>query len=413
MNVLYNSIVFIATFFLSIVALFNKKIKLFVDGRSVTFEKLSIFSSEDKVIWFHAASLGEFEQGRPIIEQIKKDFPSYKIALTFFSPSGYEVRKDYELADVVCYLPLDSNKNVKRFLDIVHPTMAIFIKYEFWPNYLKGLQHRNISTILVSGIFRENQIFFKSFGAFMRKSLKAFDHFFVQDQTSKELLNSINQNNVSISGDTRFDRVYEILQQDNELNYISEFKNKQYTVVAGSTWKEDEKLLVNYINNSASKDEKFIIAPHNMSTNDIFELKKSIAKKTILYSEKKGKSLSEFDVFIVDTIGILTKIYSVADAAYVGGGLTKNGVHNILEPATFGVPIVIGPAYKKYKEVVDLVALNGCKVIANQNEFSTIFTKLKEDEDYRNQLAQINKHFIKDNIGATQTTMKYINKQLK
>ena len=413
MNVLYNSIVFIATFFLSIVALFNKKIKLFVDGRSVTFDKLSVFSSEDKVIWFHAASLGEFEQGRPIIEQIKKDFPSYKIALTFFSPSGFEVRKDYEFADVVCYLPLDSNKNVKRFLDVVHPTMAIFIKYEFWPNYLKGLQQRNISTILVSGIFRENQIFFKSFGAFMRKSLKAFDHFFVQDQTSKELLNNINQNNVSISGDTRFDRVYEILQQNNELDYISEFKNKQYTVVAGSTWKEDEKLLVNYINNSASRDEKFIIAPHNMNTNDIFELKKSIAKKTILYSEKNGKALSEFDVFIVDTIGILTKIYSVADAAYVGGGLTKNGVHNILEPATFGVPIVIGPAYKKYKEVVDLVALNGCKVIANQNEFSTIFTKLKEDEDYRNQLAQINKYFIKDNIGATQTTMKYINKQLK
>ena len=413
MSILYNCIVFIATFCLSVVALFNKKIKLFVDGRSVTFEKLSVFSSEDKVVWFHAASLGEFEQGRPIIERIKKEFPSYKILLTFFSPSGFEVRKNYELADVVCYLPLDSNKNVKRFLDVVHPTMAIFIKYEFWPNYLKELKQRKISTILVSGIFRKNQIFFKPFGVFMRKSLKAFDYFFVQDQTSKDLLNTINQNNVSISGDTRFDRVYEILQQDNELDYITEFKNKQYTVVAGSTWKEDEKLLVNYINNSASNDEKFIIAPHNMNTNDIDELKKSIAKKTILYSEKDGKSLSEFDVFIVDTIGILTKIYSVADAAYVGGGLTKNGVHNILEPATFGVPIVIGPAYKKYKEVVDLVALNGCKVIANQSEFSAIFTKLKEDKDYRNQLAQINKNFIKDNIGATNATMNYINNQLK
>ena len=247
----------------------------------------------------------------------------------------------------------------------------------------------------------------------MRKSLSAFDHFFVQDQTSKDLLNSIHQENVTISGDTRFDRVYEILQQDNELGYISEFKNKQYTVVAGSTWKEDEKLLVNYINNSVSEDEKFIIAPHNMNTNDIDELKKSITKKTVLYSEIAGKNLSDFEVFIIDTIGVLTKVYSVADAAYVGGGLTKNGVHNILEPATFGVPIVIGPAYKKYKEVVDLVTLNGCKVIANQNEFSAIFTKLKENVRYRKQLGQINQHFIKENIGATEATMKYINSQLK
>lgn len=413
MNVLYNCIVLITTFFLSIVALFNKKIKLFVDGRAVTYDKLSVFTSDDKVVWFHAASLGEFEQGRPIIEGLRQELPSHKILLTFFSPSGYEIRKDYEFADVVCYLPMDSNRKVRRFLDTVNPTMAIFIKYEFWPNYLKGLAQRNIPTLLVSGIFRENQIFFKPVGGFMRKALKAFDHFFVQDQTSKDLLNSIHYNNVSVSGDTRFDRVYEILQQDNQLDFISEFKNNTYTVVAGSTWKEGEDLLVNYINNSASEDEKFIIAPHNMNTNDIVALKTSISKNTVLFSEKEGKTLSDFDVFIVDTIGVLTKIYSVADAAYVGGGLTKNGVHNILEPATFGVPIVIGPVYKKYKEVVDLVALEGCKVIANQKEFSSIFTKLKEDESYRKQLSQINQHFIKDNIGATKATMSYINNQLK
>jgi len=387
--------------------------KLFVDGRANTFEMLSVFNTTDKIVWFHAASLGEFEQGRPIIERLKQEFPSHKILLTFFSPSGYEIRKDYELADVVCYLPMDSNKNVQRFFDAVNPAMAVFIKYEFWPNYLKGLKQRNISTVLVSGIFRRNQIFFKPFGGFMRKSLKAFDHFFVQDQASKDLLTSISYNNVTISGDTRFDRVYEILQQDNALDYISEFKNNKYTVVAGSTWEEDEKLVVNYINSSASNDEKIIIAPHNMNTNDIDALKKSITKKTVLYSEKEGKLLSNFDVFIVDTIGVLTKIYSVADAAYVGGGLTKNGVHNILEPATFGVPIVIGPAYKKYKEVVDLVALKGCKVIANKNEFSTIFTKLKENENYRSQLGKINTQFIKENIGATKATMKYINTQLK
>jgi 3-deoxy-D-manno-octulosonic-acid transferase len=412
MSILYNCIVLIATFFLSIVALFNKKIKLFVDGRATSFDRISVFKADDKVVWFHAASLGEFEQGRPIIERLKQEFPSHKILLTFFSPSGYEIRKDYELADVVCYLPMDSKRNVKKFLDTVNPTMALFIKYEFWPNYLKGLQQRTTPTLLVSGIFRENQIFFKPFGGFMRKSLNAFDHFFVQDQTSKDLLISIYQENVTISGDTRFDRVYEILQQDNELDYITEFKNNQYTVVAGSTWKEDEELLVNYINNSASEEEKFIIAPHNMNTKDIDELKKSITKKVVLYSEKEGKVLSIFNVFIIDTIGVLTKVYSVADAAYVGGGLTKNGVHNILEPATFGVPIVIGPAYKKYKEVVDLVALNGCKVIANQNEFSAIFTKLKENVSYRKQLGQINQHFIKENIGATEATMKYINNRL-
>ena len=387
--------------------------KLFIDGRAIAFDKLSVLTASDKVVWFHAASLGEFEQGRPIIEKLRQDFPFYRIVLTFFSPSGYEVRKEYEGADVVCYLPMDSKSNVKRFLDVVNPTMAIFIKYEFWPNYLKELQQRDISTLLVSGIFRENQIFFKPLGGFMRKALKAFDHFFVQDETSKNLLTSINYKNVSVSGDTRFDRVYEILQQDNELDYITKFKNNTYTVVAGSTWKEDEEFLVDYINNSSSEEEKFIIAPHNMNVDDINELKKNIAKKTVLYSEKEGKNLTEYDVFIVDTIGVLTKIYSVADAAYVGGGLTKNGVHNILEPATFGVPIVIGPAYEKYKEVVDLVAINGCKVIANQNEFSAIFTKLKENVSYRKQLGQINTRFIKENIGATEVTIKYINSQLK
>ncbi len=381
-------------------------------GRRQTFEALSAFRSEDKVVWFHAASLGEFEQGRPIIEQVKKEFPSHKILLTFFSPSGYEIRKQYPLADVVCYLPMDSKKNVERFLDMLNLELAIFIKYEFWPNYLHALHQRNISTILVSGIFRKNQIFFKPYGQFMRKSLQAFDHFFVQDKISKDLLNEIHQKDVTISGDTRFDRVYEILQQNNALSYISEFKNEQYTLVAGSTWGEDEKLLVNYINNTAFRDEKFIIAPHNMRTTDIEKLKKSISKKTVLYSEKEGKELADFDVFIIDTIGILTKVYAVADATYVGGGLTKNGVHNVLEPATFGVPIVIGPYYKKYKEVVDLVQLEGCKIVSNQKEFSTIFTQLKQDREYRVRVGDLNSKFIRENIGATQVAMKYIRTKL-
>jgi len=397
---------------LSIIALFDKKIKLFVIGRKASFNKLSSVKNDPNVIWIHAASLGEFEQGRPIIEKLKSENPTYKIVLTFFSPSGYEIRKNYELADVVCYLPMDSKSNVRRFLQIVNPSLAIFIKYEFWPNYLHAIKERNIPTILISGIFRKNQIFFKFYGGFMRKSLKSFNHFFVQDEISKNLLKSIDIDSATISGDTRFDRVHEILQQDNSLDFITAFKNNQYTVVAGSTWKEDEALLVNYINTTSSEDEKFIIAPHNINAKEIELLKKSIQKKVVLFSEREGKNLSEYDVFIADTIGILTKIYAAANVAYVGGGLTKNGVHNVLEPATFGVPIVIGPAYKKYKEVVDLVALNGCKVIVNQKEFSTIFTKLKSDKDNREQLGNINQNFIKEHIGATDTILKFINQKL-
>lgn len=410
MSFIYNCIVLITTFFISVIALFQKKMRLFVVGRRDSFNKLSILKKTDKVIWIHVASLGEFEQGRPIIERLKKDQSGCKIVLTFFSPSGYEVQKNFGLADVVCYLPMDSRTNVKRFLNVTNPTLAIFVKYEFWPNYLRGLNQRAIPTILVSGIFRKNQLFFKPFGTFMRNSLSAFDHFFVQDKSSKKLLNTINFNNVSISGDTRFDRVFEILNQDNSLDFISEFKNNQYTIVAGSTWLEDEELLLKYINKST--DEKFIIAPHNINKDDIDQLKKKITKKAVLYSEKEEKNLSEYDVFIIDTIGILTKIYSVADIAYVGGGLTKNGVHNVLEPATFGVPIVIGPEYKKYKEVVDLVNQKGCLVVTNQEEFSAIFTKLKNNVSYREKTGQSNQLFIKQHVGATEKIIKYINQKL-
>lgn len=395
-----------------IVALFSKKISLFVNGRNESFSKLSIFKKEDAVYWFHAASLGEFEQGRPIIEQLKTDLPSCKILLTFFSPSGYEIQKNYQIADVVCYLPLDSNKNVKRFFDLVQPKLAIFIKYEFWPNFLIGLQQRNIPTILISGIFRKNQVFFNPLGGFMKKALQTFDHFFVQDERSKELLNSIACNRVTVAGDTRFDRVAQILEQDNALDFISDFVANQYTLVAGSTWEEDEKLLINYINNELSDNEKVIIAPHNIKPKEIASLKQAIQKKTVLYSNKEGKKLSDYQVFIVDTIGILTKIYSVASVAYVGGGLSKNGVHNILEPAIFGVPIVIGTKYKKYKEVVDLVGLKGCISISNQQEFSSIFTTLKQRQAYSEELGEINQNYIKHNMGATKQIMNYI-EQLK
>lgn len=406
MQFLYNFLVFTTSLLLPIITLFNKKIKLFVDGRKETFSKIEALKGED-VIWFHTASLGEFEQARPLIEELKKTYHEYKILVTFFSPSGYEVRKNYNLADVICYLPLDSRSNAKKFLDIVNPKFVMFIKYEFWPNLLNELKLKEIPTILVSGILREKQLFFKSYGGFMRKSLQAFHHFFVQDENSKKLLNSINFENVSIGGDTRFDRVSKILEQDNSLDFIDEFKNNQYTIVAGSTWQDDEELLVNYINNNASEDEKFIIAPHNIRQEAILELQKSIHKKTVLFSGKFDKNLKEYQVFIIDTIGILTKIYAAADLGYVGGGL-KTGLHNILEPATFGIPVVIGNKYEKFKEAVDLVKIGGCISIKNQEEFTANFISFKKDENFRKLTGVINKRYIKDHLGATKLVMNYL-----
>jgi 3-deoxy-D-manno-octulosonic-acid transferase len=304
-------------------------------------------------------------------------------------------------------LPLDSVANAKKFIETVKPVAAIFIKYEFWPNMLNELHKKEIKTILVSGILREEQLFFKWYGGFMKDSLKAFHHFFVQNQTSKKLLNSINFKNVTVSGDTRFDRVFKILEQDNHLSFIETFKNNAYAIIAGSTWKEDEALLVNYINNHATKDEKFIIAPHNIKKEAIDVLQASINKKTVLFSEKENKDLKDYDVFIIDTIGILTKIYKAADIAYVGGGL-KTGLHNILEPATFGVPVIIGDKYNKFKEAVDLVKIGGCISISNQETFTKNLQLLKDDKSLRNLTGIINKKYIEDNLGATDLVVNYL-----
>jgi len=402
-------LVLIAVFLLKIVALFNKKIKLFVDGRTTTFSKLkSSLSEKDKVLWMHCASLGEFEQGRPIIEKLKSQYPTHKLVLTFFSPSGYEVRKNYEAVDVVCYLPLDTQKKAKQFLNLVHPELAIFVKYEFWPNLLRELQDRKIKTILVSGIFRKEQAFFKWYGSWMRKSLTAFSHFFVQDQNSKNLLNGINFNNVTTSGDTRFDRVFEITKQNNQLDYISAFKNNTYTLVAGSTWKEDEDLLVDYINNHASADEKFIIAPHNINEKEIESLMKSFSKKVVLFSEKEGKDLKGFQVFIVDTIGILTKVYSYANIAYVGGGYTKSGIHNVLEPATFGIPIVIGPNYQKFNEAIELVEKEACFVVDNSQKLSVLLSSFFNENEKREKASRNALNYVINKTGATSKIINYL-----
>lgn len=405
---LYNLIIQIAAVLLKIVALFSPKIKLFVDGRKLTFPNLEKkIKASDKTIWFHAASLGEYEQGLPVIEEIKIKYPSHKIVLTFFSPSGYEVRKNNTLADVTVYLPLDTKKNAKKFLSLVHPEKVFFIKYEYWPNYLNELRKSKISTYLISGIFREKQMFFKWYGGFYRKALNTFTYFFVQNESSKNLLLSLGKNNVAVSGDTRFDRVATILEKDNTLDYISEFKDSILTIVVGSSWPKDESFLVDFINQTSYKI-KFIIAPHNIKADQIQELKNSITKNTVLFSEKENKKLADFDVFIIDTIGILTKIYSYADIAYVGGGFGNPGVHNILEPATFGIPIVIGPNYSHFAEATALVDIGGCISISNKQELFEVFSNWIVNENIRQEKGDICGNFVQNSKGAINVIIKNI-----
>ena len=409
---LYNIITILTTKVISCLALFSPKMKLFVEGRKSVFQTLEQkISPTDKTIWFHAASLGEYEQGLPVIEKIKQKYPDHKVVLTFFSPSGYEVRKNNTVADATVYLPLDTKNNATKFLKLVHPDLVFFIKYEYWPNYLNQLKKHQTPTYLISGILRENQLFFKWYGGFYRKALESFDYFFVQNEASKKLLQGIGKTNAAVSGDTRFDRVATILEKDNTLAFIADFKNNEPTIVVGSSWPKDEDLLVSYINNTAHK-VKFIIAPHNIKGEQIIQLQKSIRKKTVLYSEMKDKNLADYDVFIIDTIGILTKIYSYADIAYVGGGFGNPGIHNILEPATFGVPIVIGPNYDHFAEAVALVNLNGCISVSNQNELNNCFDDLLLNYSHRHELGHICSTFVSMNKGATNMIMKRIENTL-
>lgn len=409
MFLLYNFIVLLATATVKILALFSPKMKLFVKGRTSVFSTLSEkIQPSDKTIWFHAASLGEYEQGLPVIEQIKTSYPNHKIVLTFFSPSGYEVRKNNTVADVTVYLPLDTAFNAEKFVQVTHPELAFFIKYEYWPNYLKVLKQAGIKTYLISGIFREEQAFFKWYGSFYRKALETFDYFFVQNESSKKLLQRLGYQNVKISGDTRFDRVVSILDRDNRLDFIEAFKNDTTTIVIGSSWPKDESLLVTYIN-QCSNEVKFIIAPHNIKAEQITDLKAQFTKPTVLFSEKEDKSLSDYTVFIIDTIGILTKIYSYADIAYVGGGFGHPGVHNILEPATFGVPVVIGPNYSHFAEATALVNMEGCIAIATQEQLNDAFDNLIMNADIRHEKGHIAQTFVQMNKGATAVILNHLN----
>ena len=365
------------------------------------------FIKSDKVIWMHVASLGEYEQGLPLLEQLKKEYPRHKFLLTFFSPSGYDVKKDSAPVDVVSYLPLDTFHNAKRFLNAMPIELAIFIKYEIWPNYLYQLKKRAVPTILVSGIFSKRQAYFKWYGGLMRKALGAFTHFFVQENTSKRLLETLGHSNVSIGGDTRFDRVLEILKRDNTLKFMEAFKQDRTCFVAGSTWPEDEKLLVPFIN--AQKDLKVVIAPHDIKNDHIERLQKSIVKKTIRYSELKNKDVGDHQVLVIDTIGLLTKIYSYADIAYVGGGFAT-GLHNTLEPAVFGIPVIIGPQYDDFNEAKAMVKQKGILVVNDLKGLKSEMNALMNDKSHARRTGSLNREYTQNQSGATARVMDFVEK---
>ncbi len=392
---------------LRLVALFHPKIKLFVNGRKEVFPYLrKTLSKEDQVLWVHTASLGEFEQGLPVIERLKHTYPSYKIVVTFFSPSGYEVKKNSDAAHAITYLPLDTFKNAQQFVDLVNPKLVIFVKYEIWPNYLKILAERKIPTLLISALFKEEQIYFKGYGGFMRKALHHFSHIFVQNTNSVRLLNEIGITEVTLGGDTRFDRVMEIVERDNHLPFMEEFKIESPVMVAGSTWPEDEAVLVPYIN-ADNSNLKYVLAPHNIKPEQISKLKASINKKTILYSELDNEPLSDYKVLIIDTIGILTKVYSYANIAYVGGGFAT-GLHNTLEPAVFGIPVIIGSNFKGFKEAEDLVEEGGVIVVNNKEEYHNLMNRLVSDKEFLSRTGEINLNYVNKNKGASVQIMDYI-----
>ncbi len=388
--------------------MFNSKLKLGVNGRKETFSKLkAAINSNDKTFWFHCASLGEYEQGLPVFEALQYQYPEHKIILSFFSPSGYEIRKNSKIADIVVYLPLDTKSNARQFINLTHPDYVIFVKYEIWPNFLNEIKAQNVRTILISALFRQNQSFFKWYGRFMKASLFAFQHIFTQDQNSKDLLESINYNNVSVTGDTRFDRVSNQLKIDNTLTFIETFKADKLCVVFGSTWPEDDKLYIDSINNCDS-NLKFIIAPHNVKSSYVESLKSQIKVSCVCYSSMTGKDLSQYKVFILDTIGYLSKVYGYAEIAYVGGGAGHTGLHNILEPSVFGIPLIIGKNYSKFPEASKLIDLGGLTSVANANEFKSILFDLVNDESKRKNQGLVNKQLIEKNKGAIVQILDYI-----
>ena len=399
--------------FLQIAALFHHKAKLMINGRKNWEKDLSARHPGGKIIWFHCASVGEFEQARPVIESIKISYPGYKIAVSFFSPSGYHAAKNNDLIDLITYLPFDNRKNARKFIEILKPELAVFIKYEFWYYFLAELKKHGITTLSVSSIFREDQQFFKKKENIFRKMLMNFDHFFVQDQTSGDLLRGIGIENVTISGDTRFDRVMEILQAPLDIPIAEQFKNGQKVMVAGSSWPEDMEVIYPAINDQQI-NLKFIVAPHEVEPAKIKRLCSGIRSEYVLFSKADPKTVSNYRVLVIDNIGMLSSLYRYGEMAYIGGAF-GDGLHNILEPAVYGIPVIFGKdkSNRKFREAIDLVNLGGAFEVENSRDFMGILQKFLKDEEALNKASQIAGGYVESNAGATNRIMEKLHKFIR
>ena len=402
----YNFIIFLYVFAARLTALFNEKVSKMVKGQRDAFAVLKDKIDEgSKYLWFHAASLGEFEQGRPLIEAIRRNYPEYKILQTFFSPSGYEVRKNYKGADVVCYLPFDTPRNVRRFIDAARPSMAFFIKYEFWKNYLDELSRRHIPTYSVCSVFRPNQIFFRWYGRSYKKVLHTFTHLFVQNEESVRLLGNEGVTNVSIVGDTRFDRVLAVSREAQELPLLDCFKNKTKTLVVGSSWKADEDIFIPYFN--AHPELKLIIAPHVVDESRLNEIEESLNCKTIRYTKATKENLKDAGCLLIDSYGLLSSVYRYGDVAYIGGGFGA-GIHNTLEAAVYGIPVIFGPNNKKFVEAQNLLRCNGGFEIQGKEDFVNLMNRLVTDEAFLASAGKNAGRYVSANGGASDVILKTV-----
>ena len=403
---IYNLAMYILELGVKLAALFSDKPTKMVKGYREVFDLLQRkIDRNDQYIWFHAASLGEFEQGRPLIECIRKEYPQYKILQTFFSPSGYEVRKNYDGADIVCYLPIDTPSNVKKFVDLVDPCMVFFVKYEFWQNYLNTLNKKGVPVYSVSSIFRPNQIFFRWYGKGYQQVLKTFAHLFVQNEESKQLLAGIGVNNTTVVGDTRFDRVLDICAAAKQLPLVQKFKGDALTFVAGSSWGPDEDIFIKYFN--AHPEMKLIIAPHVVNDSHLKEIESKLQRSCVRYTKATEENVLQADCLIIDCYGLLSSIYRYGEISYIGGGFGV-GIHNVLEAAVYGIPVIFGPNNKKFREAQHLLANKGGFEINSYEDFEQLMNKFLSDEAYLKQSGKAAGDYVKGNAGAMEKIMKRV-----
>ena len=400
---IYNLAMYLLELGVKLAALFSDKPAKMVKGHRDAYDLLkSKIDRNSRYIWFHAASLGEFEQGRPLIERIRKEYPQYKILQTFFSPSGYEVRKNYDGADIVCYLPIDTPSNVKKFIDLVNPCMVFFVKYEFWQNYLNALSKRGVPVYSVSSIFRPGQIFFRWYGKSYQQVLKTFAHLFVQNEESKQLLAEIGVKNTTVVGDTRFDRVLDICAAAKQLPLVQKFKGDALTFVAGSSWGPDEDIFIKYFN--AHPEMKLIIAPHVVNDSHLKEIMSKLNRPCIRYTQATEENVQQADCLIIDCYGLLSSIYRYGEISYIGGGFGV-GIHNVLEAAVYGIPVIFGPNNKKFREAQHLLANKGGFEINGYEDFEALMDKFLTDEAYLQASGQAAGDYVKNNSGAMEKIM--------